>query len=252
MSLEVTVLGSSGSRTGPGRACSGYLFEAGGTRVMVDCGNGSTANLQRRLGFRDLDAVLITHRHADHCVDLIGMFYELKFGGDGPTKMQLYAAPEVDDMLAGLLSHDSALEFRELFPCQVVDGGDTLEVGELAFEFFPSVHPVPTVSVRVSAGGRTVCYSADSHGGPDLVEAARGADLFLCEATWLGDMSEWPEGLHLTASGAGAVATRAEVDRLVLTHLWPDNDRERALAECRREWSGALALAEDNESWTVV
>ncbi len=251
MTLDVTVLGSSGSHTGAGRVCSGYLFQADGTRVMVDCGNGASSNLQRTTRFDELDAILITHRHVDHCVDLIGMFYALRFHPEGPKPVNLYAAPKVLDLLTGLLSGDSAMRFREVFNCVEVEAGDTIEVEPFRFELFPSIHPVPTVSVRASCNGRVVAYSSDSAGGPDLVDAARGADLFLCESTWQGDPGDWPEGIHLVARESGRVATEAGVDRLVLTHLLPSLDRRRFLEEARETYTGTLALADDNQTWRV-
>jgi len=218
---------------------------------MVDCGNGSTANLQMRMPFWELDGVLITHRHADHCVDLVGMYYALKFHENGARHVPLYAAPEVMDMLTSLLTRDSAFEFAEAFPCTEVDAGDRFQIGDLSFELFPSIHPVPTVSLRAEAEGKVLAYSSDSYGGPDLIEAARGADVFLCEATWPGDLADHPEGIHLTGKAAGRIATEAEVGHLLLTHLWPDADRDLIRDECRQTWAGKLDLVEDNQIWTV-
>lgn len=251
MALELTILGSAGSRTGPGRACSGYLVTAGDTRVMLDCGNGSTANLQRHMPFDELDAVVITHRHADHCVDLIGMYYGLKFHQEGARHVPLYAAPEVLDMLTAMLSRDSAFEFKEAFPTTHVDAGDRFTVGDIEFELFASRHPVPTVSVRMQAEGKVLTYSSDSYGGPELLAAARDADLFLCEATWQGDLEDHPAGIHLTARAAGEVAREAGVGHLLLTHLWPDMDRDVSLEQCAETFDGPLDLAEDNQVWVV-
>ncbi len=247
----MTVLGSAGSHTGAGRACSGYLLRSGGTQVMVDCGNGSTANLQRHTTFDALDAIVISHRHVDHCADLVGMYYALKFQGDGDRRVDLYAAPEVLDLATGLLSGDSAMRFREVFECREVTAGDTITIGPIGIELFPSVHPVPTLSMRMTADGHVIAYSADSAGGPDLVACARDADLFLCEATWQGEMGDWPPGIHLTAAAAGDIATQAGVSRLVLTHLLGSIDRPRSLAEARRTFVGELSLADDNLTWTL-
>jgi ribonuclease BN (tRNA processing enzyme) len=252
MSFDLTVLGSAGSHTGPGRACSGYLLRADGTQVMVDCGNGSTANLQRYTTVEALDAILVTHRHLDHCVDLVGMFYALRFHARGQQAVDLYAAPEVLDLLAGLLSGDSAMQFREVFRCVEVDAGASFTVGPIDFELFPSIHPVPTVSVRARAGGRTLAYSADSAGGRDLLACARDADLFLCDATWQGEPADWPDGIHLTASAAGRLATEAGVDRLLLTHVLGSLDPRQSLEEARRTFDGPLALAEDLATWVLA
>jgi ribonuclease BN (tRNA processing enzyme) len=91
--FSLHVLGSAGSHTGPDRVCSGYLLEADGTRLLVDCGNGASAMLQRFCEFDDLDGIVITHRHVDHCIDLIGMYYALRFHADGHKSLRLYAAP---------------------------------------------------------------------------------------------------------------------------------------------------------------
>jgi ribonuclease BN (tRNA processing enzyme) len=252
VTFDLTVLGSAGSHTGPGRACSGYLLRADDTQLLVDCGNGSSANLQRITRPDELDGILITHRHVDHCVDLIGMFYALRFHPDGPRDIHLYAAPEVVDVLTGLLSKDSALEFREVFNVHEVTGGDTFDVGPLHVELADAVHPVPTVSAKVSAEGRSVVYSADTAGSDELVELARGTDLFLCEATWQGDTRGYPPGMHLTARGAGRLARQAEVRRLVLTHILGSLDRSISLEQAAEVFPGDVTLAEDLRSWVLT
>lgn len=251
MGFDLTVLGCSGTHPGPRRACSSYLFRTGDTQLLVDCGTGSTMNLQCVTSFTELDAILISHEHADHCVDLIGTYYALRFHPDGPKSIPLYAPPGVVERVSSLVPTEAAFSFRDAFPLTEVDLSDRLEVGPMALELFPSLHPVPTVSVRITCDGRTATYSADSGGGQALVDAARGADLFLCEASWQGDQDTMPEGLHLTAGEAGRIATLAGVGRLVLTHLWPQNDPDRSLEEGRRSFTGALALAEDNQVWTL-
>jgi ribonuclease BN (tRNA processing enzyme) len=249
--FEVTVLGSSGSHAGPGRVCSGYLVQAGDTRLLVDCGNGASANLARLTAFEALDAILITHRHVDHCVDLIGMFYALKFHRDGMQSVPLYAAPLVVEALTGLLSGDSAMEFREVFACQEVRGGDRLSIGPIDITLADSIHPVPTVSVRLQAFGKTIVYSSDSAGGPALVDLARGADLFLCEATWQGDIADYPEGIHLTALQAGEVGQKAGVRRLALTHILGSLDPKVSVREARETFDGDLDFAQDLRTWVL-
>jgi ribonuclease BN (tRNA processing enzyme) len=250
--LQITVLGSAGSHTGVGRVCSGYLVQAGGTSVLLDAGNGSTANLQRHLPLRDLDAIVISHRHIDHCIDLIGGFYALRFDpAFAGRQLPLYAAAEVYDTLTGLLSGDSQMAFGEVYDHQQVGHGDQIEVGPLALSFASNIHPPPTVATRIEVGGSVLVYSADTAGGDALVEHARGADLFLCEATWPGDAQDWPPGIHLTGRGAGAVATQAGVKRLVLTHIAGGSDRQQILREAGETYDGPIELAEDLTTYTV-
>lgn len=252
MDLQITVLGSAGSHPGVGRLCSGYLVQAGGTSILLDAGNGSTANLQRLLPLRDLDAVVVSHRHLDHCVDLIGCFYALRFDPSFEgRRLRLHAAPEVHEALTGMLSTDSAMRFDEVFDHRQVDQGDRVEVGALALSFMRNIHPPPTVATRIEVAGKVLVYSADTAGGDGLVEHARGADLFLCEATWTGDAADWPTGIHLTARGAGAIAARAEVGRLVLTHIAGWTDRAQVLREAGETFDGPIELAEDLATYLV-
>jgi ribonuclease BN (tRNA processing enzyme) len=250
--LELTVLGCAGSHTGVGRACSGYLVRDGRTNLLVDAGNGSTANLQRFVSFRELDGIVISHRHVDHCVDLIGAFYALRFG---PVPFEgtipLYAPPEVFDTLTSLLSRDSAFEFADVFAHHLVAPGDRVEVGDLALSFAAALHPPPSVSVRIEAHGRTIVYSGDTGGGPELVDIARGADLFLCEATWTGDLADHIPELHLTAAEAARIAGEADVGTLVLTHIAGGTDRTLALREAREVFAGPVDLAEDLRSYVL-
>lgn len=243
--MRLTVLGCAGSHPGVGRVCSGYLLQASGTSLLLDAGNGSTANLQRHVAIRDLDAVIASHRHVDHCIDLVGAFYALRFDPAFDRSIPLYAAAEVEATLAGLLSADSAMAFGEVFAHQQVGHGDRIEVGPMLCSFARSLHPPPTVSTRIEVDGTTVVYSSDSAGGDDLVDIARGADLLLCEATWAGDAEDHPPGVHLTGRGAAHIAKEAEVGRLVLTHIAGGTDRDRVLAEAREVFDGPVELAED-------
>jgi ribonuclease BN (tRNA processing enzyme) len=243
--LELTVLGSAGSHPAAGRLCSGYLVRSGDTAVLLDAGNGSTANLQRLMELRDLDAIVISHRHVDHCIDLIGAFYALRFDPTAGRRIPLYGAAEVYDTLTGLMSADSSMAFDEVFAHTQIQGDDEVAVGPLALRFADSAHATPAISTRVEVDGQVLVYSGDTAGGPDLVRIAQSADLFLCEATWAGDAADYPAGIHLTAGEAAHIAVEAGVRKLVLTHIAGGTDRDRVLREAREVFDGPVELAED-------
>ena len=245
MEIELTVLGSAGSHPQAGRVCSGYLVEADGTKLLLDAGNGSTANLQRFVGFGDLDAVLVSHRHVDHCIDLIGGYYAMRFDPQRNHRLPLYGPAEVAETLRGLLSSDAPFAFDEIYDTHEVAAGDHLTFGAVSVELFHSVHPPPAVSMRLTVGDSVLVYSGDTAGGDDLIACARDADLLLCEASWAGDPADYPPGIHLTGRQAGEVAARAGVKQLVLTHVAGGTDRAAVLTEAREAFDGPVELAED-------
>ena len=243
--MRLTVLGSSGTFTGPGSLCSGYLLRTEAATIMVDAGNGSTSRLQQEVALDELDAIVISHKHADHCVDLIGLHHAVRARGPGATGIPLYSPPGVAELLAELTSREAPYVFEESFALQTVQPGDSFTVNDVRFELFDSVHPPPTLTMRIHADDRVLTYSADSAGGSQLVEAARDADLFLCEATWQGSTEDHPQGIHLTAEAAGHVATEAGARRLLLTHIAGDLDRQVSLREAQQTYDGPLEVAMD-------
>lgn len=236
--MRMTVCGSAGSHPSAGRACSGYLLESPGARIMLDMGNGSTSNLQLVRRLRELDAIIITHRHIDHCIDVIGSFYSLMDDVADHPPLPIYAAPDVLAFLTSLLSRDSTLDFNRVYDARTIEAGDHLEIGDLSLDFLHSIHPAPTVSVRIREGDLTFAYSSDSAGGDDLVEAARDANVFLCEATW-DTLEGRPEGIHLDGHEAGTIARKAGVDRLLLTHVAGNSDRDRIQREAEAAFGTA-------------
>lgn len=220
--VKVTVLGCSGSYPGPGGACSGYLVEAAGTAVALDLGNGSLANLQRHIALDDLDAVVLSHSHPDHWVDLTGLRVALHYVA-GREGLPVFGTAETRE-LAEATTHG----FEPTFDWRVTGDGDEFELGALRFTMSATDHYVETLAVRVDAPGsrRSLAYSADT--GPDWSFRQLGSDLdlALCESTFVTD--DQAEGvLHLSARQAGAMAAEAGVRRLVLTHLWPGTDPEQ-------------------------
>ena len=235
--MELTVLGCSGSYGGPnGAACSGYLVRSGPDAVWLDCGNGTFGHLQQHIDVEDLTAVVLTHQHPDHCVDLYGLHVLLKWGiqcGGFPV-----FAPE------GLEAHLGSLvdgDWGGAFTWQPVGDGDAITIGALALRFARTDHPPPTYAVEIEGDGKRLVYTSDTGPGWTVGAFASEADLVLSEATYLDDQK--PAPLHLSAREAGEGAREARARRLMLTHLWPRIDPLRSVEEGSEAFGEAVTLA---------
>ncbi len=217
------MLGCDGSWPGPGGAGSGYLIASGSTRVLVDAGPGTFANLQLRHDPASLDAVVITHSHTDHWTDLYGLDAHARFVLER-TGIPLFGPGELRERARELAE-------RTTFDWRVVAGGDAADIGDLRCRFRRTDHPVETLAVRVEGSGRALGYSADSGPRWELADLGTGLDLALCEATYTAEY-EGTMG-HLSGRQAGNQAREAGVPRLVITHRWPTVDEGAVGAEAR-------------------
>ncbi|MFE5943670.1 MBL fold metallo-hydrolase [Streptomyces sp. NPDC056480] len=246
--LRITVLGSATPFARPGNACSGYLVEGGGARVWVDAGSGTLAELQRHVALGDVDAVWISHLHADHSADLLTFHYALLYAGLGAAlPVPLLGPAGIADRLAGFLTNgperspvEKAFRIEELHDSHVV------RVGGLTLTSRAVEHGLPAFALRVEdEDGRSLVYSGDCEPCPSLVELARDCDLLVCEAD-----GEAPG--HHSAAQAGLTAAEAGVGRLVLTHVGSSLPPGEAVALAAGTYAGDIAHADPGRRFDVT
>lgn len=243
--MELTVLGCSGSYAGPGAdACSGYLVRAGDATVWLDCGNGTFGPLQRHVDVADLSAVVITHQHPDHCVDMYGLHVMLRYALHR-RGLPVYAPEGLEAHLGTLVGGD----WGDTFSWHPISEADPVTVGPLTLRFSRTDHPPPTYAVELAADGARLVYTSDSGPGWTVGAFPAGADLVLSEATYLHDQKAAP--IHLSAREAGTAARDAGARRLMLTHLWPPVDRHLAAAEGSAAYGAPVVLAEPGLVTTI-
>jgi len=240
--MDLTIVGCSGSFPGPTSAASCYLLSADGFTCVVDLGNGAFGSLQAFTDPAAIDAVLISHLHGDHCLDMCSYQVFRKFypAGELPP-IPVYGPAGTAERLARASSPGVPETMASRFDFVTIQPG-RFEVGPVAVTAFPMNHPVQTFGFRFEHAGRVIAYSADTGPTDELVRLGDGADVLLCEAAFT-DLPGLPADLHLTARQAGEHAARAGAGRLVLTHLMPWNDTEQALAQAARSFAGDVSLA---------
>jgi ribonuclease BN (tRNA processing enzyme) len=249
--LKLTIVGCSGSVPGPASPASCYLVEAGGHRVLLDLGSGALGALYTHVSPYAIDAVLLSHLHADHCFDLASLYVARYYHPDGPfPHIPVYGPPGTDERIARAYGMDSTEEIHAAFTFTEWSDEAHYDIGPMHVTVRTVAHPVACFAMRVEHAGRSLVFSGDTGPTDALVSLARGADLLLCEASFVeGDVN--PPGLHLTGRQAGDHAERAGVGRLLLTHIPPWRDPDRALAEATPAFGGRLGLAEPGASYDV-
>ncbi len=222
------------------RAASGYLLDINGARIWMDAGAGTWRKLLEYVDYRDLDGVLLTHRHPDHTTDVFQAFHARAYWVDEPLpSIPLWAPQETVD------SVESYVEGTEgCFDLHPIAEGQAIEVAGARLSFVRMAHPPVTLGVRIEEGDNVAAYSADTGPNADFRALASGADLFICEATLQDSDDQWAG--HLSASQAAALACRVGAGRLLLTHLPPRRDLALSLAQAKETDAECdVQLAED-------
>jgi ribonuclease BN (tRNA processing enzyme) len=255
--VRITVLGKSPAWQDADGACSGYLVEAGGLTLLLDCGPGVFAKLRRFVDYTDVDAVVISHLHADHILDLLPFASGLRYaprqqpvpvgghpGTDAPARPRLIAPPGAREALAGLCTSTGmrADHIDGAFALTVYDPAETIELGGVTVRFRPVPHFIPCNAVELEQDGTRFTFSADCAPNDAVCELARGTDLLLVEATLPRPERDGERG-HLTPGEAGEHGARAGAKRLVLTHISDELDAAWAREQARQTFGGPVEVA---------
>ena len=250
--MKLTVLGGAGACPNPGQGCSGYLVQDGDTSILLDCGPDILAVLRQHIDYRALTAILISHLHADHTLDLVPYRYGLRYGpGGSGARIPLWMPPGGREFLQGVATafggadEGSAAFFDSVFDVREYDPDRELAVGRFRVAFHPTHHYLPCWAMRLQAAHSTLAYLADAGPGTPWDGFAESVDLAVCEGTLI----DQPAGVdvasqgHMTARQAGELARASRAHRLLLTHLWAEIDLERYRAEAEAGFGSHVDVA---------
>ena len=248
--MRLTVLGCSGTFPGPTSACSGYLLEHDGYRLVIDLGAGALGMLQQHIGLLEVDAVYVSHLHADHCIDLVAYSYARRYHPSGqPPPLPVYGPAGTAHRILSSYEEPPDNGLEDVYDFHEVAPG-TRQLGPFTVTAVQVNHPIECHGLRVEAAGRSLTYSGDTGESEALVELARDTDLFLCEASW-ASADDNPPDIHLSGRQAGEHAAKAAARRLLLTHIVPWADRHTIEAEAAAAFGGPSELARCGVSYDI-
>jgi ribonuclease BN (tRNA processing enzyme) len=243
--MRMTVLGGCGAWPAAGRACSGYLIEADGFRLLVDPGYATLPRLLRHVAAADVDAVLVSHGHPDHCADLNPLLRARALDSDPAPKLPVHALPGALDRVLAL---DRPGMLDGAFALRSFTAGVRFEIGPFTVDTWALPHFVPNAGLRLTSGGRVLAYTGDTGPCRELADLARDADLFLAEATYPDQVPAADARYLSSALQAGEYATRAGAGSLMLTHLWPGTLAVRAEEAARGAYDGDVGVVREDET----
>jgi len=239
--MKLTVLGGAGGWPPARGACSGYLIEHDGFRLLVDPGYATLPRLLEIVPAEAIDAVLVSHGHPDHVADLNPLLRARAMRDDPPPRLPAYALP---DALRPVLALDQVAALQGACEVREFNAGEAFPIGPFGIESRLLPHFVPNAGLRITANGLSVTYTGDAGPSGDLVELAGSTDLLLAESTYVESVPSTLVGSLNSALEVGRQASQAGVARLLLTHLWPGTDPEAsrtAASRSFREWIGVAA-----------
>jgi ribonuclease BN (tRNA processing enzyme) len=255
--FQLTPIGTSPAWYNAGEPSSGFLLEADGTRVLVDCGSGVISRYLALFGAeRPIDAIVLSHVHADHCFDLIPLKYGIDYGTLGEWRPQLWLPPGARDRLTRLVSawDEDFGYFAETYDVHEYDPAASFDVGPFSVSALHVPHYIESCALRFEAGDTSFGYSSDLGPTDSLAPFMQGVDLLLAEAAFSedGDL-DLPDRGHITATEAGQIAREAGAHSLLLTHVTEELgfDRARAAATAAFE-RGPVHVARSGERYDVA
>lgn len=228
--MKLTVLGCWAPYPRVSGACSGYLLQEEGRNLLIETGNGVLSRLFQHIDIQELDAVILSHLHPDHIMDIYSLRHAVEAANrEGRMKklvpLYLPTGPAED--------FNRIKTFTKAFEVHIID--ELLEPKEIKMAnftvtFIPAKHNLPAFSMSIEGKQRLV-FSGDTGYNPELVKLADHADFFLCEASGQDKDAGYLKENHLTARQAGQLAREGGVKRLMITHFYP----EYVLTELQRQ-----------------
>ena len=245
--LSLTVLGCSGSYAAAGEACSGYLVQSSETNLWVDCDPGTLANLQRNLALNEVDAIVVSHHHPDHCAELPVVYNAYKYF-TSICELRVISTSDVRRVTDAFQPDGDSSDF---FSWEIVADGSVAEVGDISICFSQTDHPVETLAMRFSCGEESIVYTSDTGQNWSISELGFDANIVIGEGTLLDGTAD-PAIPHISCRHLALEANEAGARQLIVTHVPPGSDPSKHLEEASAVFEGRVELATTGRTFSAT
>ncbi|MEV9641164.1 MBL fold metallo-hydrolase [Mammaliicoccus sciuri] len=244
--MNIIPLGIWGGYPKANSATSSFLLEHDGFHCLMDCGSGVLASLQNYIALEQLDAVVISHYHADHIADIGSLQYsrliQYYLGNPSPA-LPIYGHTKDEE-------HFAKLTYKEQTRGIEIAENHTVQIGPFTVSFCPTVHPVYCLAMKFTVDDKSVVFTADTEWADQLVSFAKNTDLLISEANLYEEHIGKSPG-HLAGSQAGKLASEASAEQLVLTHLPHHGDLQDILQAAQTTFTGTAEIAEVGKFYSL-
>lgn len=235
--MKLTVLGNNGPFPGRGGACSGYLLETDNTKILIDCGSGVLANMQKYCRIEELNAIILSHLHNDHISDMSVLKYAVSVSR---IRTGEQALKNIEVYCPGSPQRELELIDKNAFNMNIVGDGLGIIIKDLEVSFAKMNHPYESYAMKFRHNNKTLVYSGDTSHTEKLIKFSKSANLLIGDSAFL-ERHRTDNLVHMTAKENAIVASRAYVDKLLLTHFWPYDNVSEYIAEAKKEFENVEA-----------
>lgn len=248
--MKIIVLGTSAAFSGKNDGCSSYFLSENGKNYLIDTGPGCVSYLQNYISYRDINGIFISHLHADHVSDIYTLRYAIYTAQrDGYMKPSLPIYMPKSPKKTFKFIKDA---IKKEFAITEISESLNLKLDGMTVSFKKTDHPPDTYAMRfecpaIKTGkgslNKTVVYTADTGYFDGLVSFSRNADILIADATLQSPDMELENLGHMTAEQAGQLATEANANKLILTHIWPEYDKNTSMGEAKKSFQKSVEIA---------
>lgn len=236
--MQITILGYWGAYPAAGEATSGYLLRDDSTNILIDCGSAVLSELQKHIELSKLDAVIISHYHADHIADIHCLQYAVML-----ETLQHKRKKTLPFYAYSQDSRFESLTFEDYTEGIAIREESEISIGEFNFTFIETIHPETCLAVKITHSGKTVVYTADTEYFDKLADFSKYSDVLICESSLYREYEGKVQG-HLSGIQAGKLAEKANAGRLILTHLPHYGNHQNLIKEAKEYYNGHVQLAQ--------